>query len=282
MGGFGWIKGGKMIKKEKNHQMAEKEYWEKLAADIKNDLKCARVLPDDTPEFIIKWLDEFEIDITKFCFDGYSSGLILDAGCGNGNILMHALKLFPGININYVGLDFSRNMLKKAVARAREKSNAPFFQGSITNLPFKDNTFDRVICSGVVTYLESIDEAERSIKELYRILKPDGILTIDFFNKFSPKVMARSILQRDLSNSPKHISPFWFIKELKKIGFDLITYRGYDFRPISGNQSYRGRLKHFNPGFIQEKFSRFIEKKVVSHVPIMSLFAYRSYIKCRK
>ena len=93
-----------MIKKQ-THQMREKEYWEHLEKeDIELELKYARDLPDNPPEYILKTLTEFEIDVTKFCFDG-CSGLILDAGCGNGNILMHALKLFPNIKIDYVGLD---------------------------------------------------------------------------------------------------------------------------------------------------------------------------------
>lgn len=271
-----------MSKNDKNHQMHEKEYWDKLAVETKDEIKCARVLPEDTPEFIVKWSSGFEIDVAKFCFDGYS-GLMLDAGCGNGNILMHALNSFSKININYVGLDFSREMLKKAVARVKEKSKVSFFQGSITNLPFKDNAFDHVLSSGVITYLGYRDEAEKPINEFYRVLKPEGILLIDFFNRFSPKIIAKSIvLRRDLPKSPKIIAPFWLVKKLKEIGFDILTYRGYDFRPISGNQSYRTILKYFNPGFMQEKFSSFIEKTVVPHIPLMSLFGYRIYVKCRK
>jgi SAM-dependent methyltransferase len=269
-----------MIKKDKSHQMRELEYWEKLAADIKNNLKCARVLPDDTPEFILKLLTEFEIEVTKFCFDGYS-GLMLDAGCGNGAILMHALELFPESNINYVGLDFSRNILKKAVARAKEKSNASFFQGSITNLPFEDNTFDRVVSSGVITYLGSLDEAEESINEFYRILKPDGILIIDYFNRLSPSGIAMQILHRPLPNPPKNLSPFWFTKKLREAGFSIFTYRGYDFKPLSG-YLFMSRWKHLDPGFIQDRFSSFIEKKIVPHIPIISLFGHRIYVKCRK
>ena len=269
-----------MIKKDRSHQTRQREYWEKLATDTKNNLKCARVLPEDTPRFILKMFTEFEVDVTKFCFDGYS-GLVLDVGCGPGNILMHILELFPENNINYVGLDFSRNMLKKAVARAKGKANALFLQGSATNLPFKDNTFDRIISSGVITYLESINEAEESINEFYRILKPDGILIIDFFNRLSPILIAMSILHRPLPNPPQNVSPFWFARELRKTGFNLLTIRGYEFKALP-RHAFLTKWKHLDPGFIHEKFSRFIEKKIVPKIPVISLFGRRIYVKCRK
>lgn len=126
-----------MIKKQ-THQMREKEYWAHLEKeDIELELKYVRDLPDNPPEYILKTLTEFEVDVTKNFSDG-CSGLILGARCGNGNILMCALKLFPDVKIDYVGLDFVKNVLKRAVARAKENSKlyVYFFQGSVTDLPF--------------------------------------------------------------------------------------------------------------------------------------------------
>ena len=46
---------------------------------------------------------------------------------------------------------------------------------NITSIPEKDNTFDLVICFHI---LEHIPKDEKAIKELYRILKPNGTLLV--------------------------------------------------------------------------------------------------------
>ncbi len=262
-----------------SHQM--KEYWEEQALSSDDPLKIARVQSEDTPEFILKMFTEFEIDMAKFCFDGHS-GLILDSGCGTGNIFMHALSLCPESNVKYIGLDFSRNILRKAAARAKG-SNAYFFQGSVTTLPFRDNTFDRIICSGVMTYLASLNEVDKSIRECRRVLKPDGILIIDFFNKFSPSIVLSSLLHPSSTKPPKYVSPFWFIKELKKVGFKIIQYQGFNFSLFTGYRYlFMHRWRILDPYFIQERWSSFVERKVIPHIDKISLLGHRVYIKCEK
>ena len=71
-------------------------------------------------------LAQFEREVAEFSFEG-CSGLVLDAGCGNGNILVRAMSQTSGKKplkdrIRYVGLDFSRNMLGMAALRSK---NAP-------------------------------------------------------------------------------------------------------------------------------------------------------------
>ena len=73
-------------------QKEELEFWEgqKRCGD-EMDLKLARDLPDDTPDFILKMMVDFENEAARFCFSG-AEGRVLDAGCGNGNLLLRALK----------------------------------------------------------------------------------------------------------------------------------------------------------------------------------------------
>ena len=50
-----------------------------------------RDLPDDTPDYILKMREDFEEEVSKFCFSG-AKGRVLDAGCGNGNLLLRTLR----------------------------------------------------------------------------------------------------------------------------------------------------------------------------------------------
>ncbi|MDM7912761.1 MAG: class I SAM-dependent methyltransferase, partial [Methanotrichaceae archaeon] len=208
-------------------------------------------------------------------------GLILDAGCGNGNLLMRAI---PSLEADYVGTDFSKNMLGRAASRARNEDakNALFLQSSVDRLPFKDQSFDRVICSGVLTCLPSVKEATAALKEFRRVLKPSGVLVVDFFNRMSHFAIIRKHVFRETINPPEYVSPSEFRAELARAGFEILAYRGFDFKLCQG-YLFMSRLRPIiDPCFVQERFSRFLESRVVPRLPRMSLLGYRIYVKCRK
>lgn len=88
-------------------------------------------------------------------------GKILDIGCGEGKIL----DCLDKCGYKIYGLD-------------KEKKKSPFsFKkfdlNSMKKLPYKDKTFDYVVCTEVLGYL---DNPVFLIKEIYRILKEEGIL----------------------------------------------------------------------------------------------------------
>jgi len=262
-------------------QRDERLFWESIQKRGEEiDIRYARDLPDDTPEFIIGILSQFEEEVAKFCFEG-ASGRILDAGCGNGNILMRASKFLPS-GMEYVGTDFSRKMISRAALRARDLSGTRFSQGCINHLPFKDRSFDRVVSSGVLTCLTSAEEAEDSLCEFNRVLKPGGTLVVDFFNQLSHFTLVRKVLLRETINPPEYISPKKFRSLLENSGFDVQDYRGFDYKPYQG-YLFTSRWSSFlDPGFVQERFSRLIESKVAPHLPQINLFGYRIYVRCVK
>ena len=90
---------------------------------------------------------------------------ILDLCTGTGD-----LAYFLKSRGRVTGLDFSQNML----AAARKKvPEADFILGDCTNLPFKDNSFDLVT---IGFGLRNIENPDRAIEEIVRVLKPDGVL----------------------------------------------------------------------------------------------------------
>ncbi len=265
--------GTKSLRKE------EHVFWERLEKNgVDVELKYARDLPDDTPEFILHMLAEFERDVAEFCFSG-AKGLVLDAGCGNGNLLMRAM---PSLKANYVGTDFSKNMLRRAASRARGVKGALFLQSSVDHLPFKDQSFDRVICSGVLTCLPTTGDFAAAMKEFQRVLKPGGVLVVDFFNRMSHFTIVRRHLLRETISPPEYVSPIAFRAELEDAGFEVLEYRGFDFKLYQG-YLFMSRLRPIiDPCFFQERFSRFLESRVVPRLPGLGLLGYRIYVKCRK
>ena len=71
----------------------------------------------------------------------------------------------------HICVDFSITALQEA--RTNLKQNGLYVLADITKLPFKDGTFDAIMCSHTL-YLVPGDEQEITIKELYRTLKKNG------------------------------------------------------------------------------------------------------------
>lgn len=94
---------------------------------------------------------------------------ILDVGCGTGRYS----KLLAKKGANVIGVDFSRNMLKIAKRKVRK---AEFKQSDITKrFPFKDKTFDKIICSLVLSHIKNINPV---LKEMKRVLKDEGFIIL--------------------------------------------------------------------------------------------------------
>lgn len=95
---------------------------------------------------------------------------ILDIGCGTGS----AIPLFHESN-EYVGLDISYAMLKRAVKRAQTKPFRDFLliQGTAEKLPLDTNFFDFVFCD---TAIHMIPDYRKAVGEIKRVLKPNGEL----------------------------------------------------------------------------------------------------------
>ena len=89
---------------------------------------------------------------------------ILDVGCGTGHLTRELIQR----GYEAWGVDFSEAM----VHYAHEHYDSDRFQaGDIERIPFPDNTFDAVVCLGVMEYLEKDDTA---LREMWRVLKPGG------------------------------------------------------------------------------------------------------------
>ena len=105
---------------------------------------------------------------------------ILDIGCGEGR---HTIKACQYNGTMCVGADFGfKNLVetqkKIAFHKALNDIACKSFDIScmdVTNLPFKNSSFDIVICSEV---LEHIPDDARAMSELVRILKPGKILAV--------------------------------------------------------------------------------------------------------
>ncbi|MFH1656260.1 MAG: class I SAM-dependent methyltransferase [Candidatus Nealsonbacteria bacterium] len=121
-------------------------------------------------------LRELEIDgIKKYLNDGIR---VLDIGCGNGySTYKHAEEF----KIEIIGCDYSDQMIQNAknLPHHKElKGNISFCCANVLEIPFPDNYFDRVISTRCLMALLDWDLQKNALKELFRVLKPNGLLLL--------------------------------------------------------------------------------------------------------
>jgi demethylmenaquinone methyltransferase/2-methoxy-6-polyprenyl-1,4-benzoquinol methylase len=93
---------------------------------------------------------------------------VLDACCGTGDLAVAASRRGGRVT----GLDFSEPMLERARRKAPE---IEWIRGDLLELPFGDASFD---AATVGFGVRNVDDLQRALSELRRVLRPGGRLGI--------------------------------------------------------------------------------------------------------
>jgi demethylmenaquinone methyltransferase/2-methoxy-6-polyprenyl-1,4-benzoquinol methylase len=96
---------------------------------------------------------------------------LLDLATGTGDQLLSLLKNSPRIH-QAVGIDLAEEMLK--IGRAKLKAYAyqvTLKMASATAIPYLENTFD---CATMSFGIRNVDNVSGCLREIYRVLRPQG------------------------------------------------------------------------------------------------------------
>jgi ubiquinone/menaquinone biosynthesis C-methylase UbiE len=110
----------------------------------------------------------------QFFLPHLTSGVsVLDCGCGPGSITLDIAPLVaPG---TVVGVDFGASQIERAQSSAARAgiANVNFQTADCYALPFPDASFERVFSHAL---MEHLADPLRAAIELYRVLKPGGVI----------------------------------------------------------------------------------------------------------
>ncbi len=96
---------------------------------------------------------------------GGAAGRVLDLGCGTGRNLPYYRR----------GTATGADPSAQNLARARRRAAVPLVRARAEALPFKDGSFDTVVCGLVLC---SVEDPAAALAELRRVLAPEGSLRL--------------------------------------------------------------------------------------------------------
>jgi ubiquinone/menaquinone biosynthesis C-methylase UbiE len=98
---------------------------------------------------------------------------ILDVGCGTGILLPYFFEIYPQA-ASIVEFDFANAMLVENARKFRREC-VSYVCGDARNLPFRQSSFDIVLCFSVLPHL---GDAAAVIRGLFQVLRPQGALSV--------------------------------------------------------------------------------------------------------
>lgn len=104
---------------------------------------------------------------------------ILDIGCSSGVITQFIARQGGTV----VGIDVDKNAIKMAANDSKDLKNLSFKLASGITLPFRNNSFDIVLCNQVYSF---ISNPSKMIKEIYRVLRMEGFCLFTGDNLLNP------------------------------------------------------------------------------------------------
>jgi ubiquinone/menaquinone biosynthesis C-methylase UbiE len=138
---------------------------------------------------------------------------VLDAGCGEGVIVRE----YAGrLSIEGVDANFRSEFVR---------------EGSVTELPYPDGTFDEVLCLDVLEHL-TFPEQPVAIGEMFRVLKPGGGALVSVPNlahlqsRLHFLLRGRLIRTAALTKHPGDRPVDEYLQLIRAKGFEVVSRRG--------------------------------------------------------
>jgi len=129
------------------------------------------------------------------------SGKLLEIGCSMGTDLLQLAKRglnVTGIDLTEAGINLARQRFELYGIPAELKVD------DAENLSFPNNSFDVVYSFGV---LHHTPDTQKSIDEVYRVLKPGGLAVIMLYNRASVNYLIHKLINQPFDGNRKDRCP---------------------------------------------------------------------------
>lgn len=202
-----------------NQDQISMYYWQKLSKDRKDN---QFILKDGLKQFL--YIKKY---IKKESNKDRKDKKFLEIGCSVSpvGLIVSKIKGWKAYGVDYNAHDL--NIAKKIWQKMGIKPR--FTEANISNLPYKNNSFDLIFGSGV---LEHVYDTQKAVNELFRVLKSNSVCI-----NTVPAFSLSSLTYRQLSGTIpeviilKQLFEFIHIKVLKRkfmpVGYEKCFTKNY-------------------------------------------------------
>lgn len=169
--------------------------------------------------------DRYFGDLTKYC----SGGVMLDIGCYIGGRSLRWLERYRGRELYGIDLD-ERFILAGNRYAAQNNLPAKFLVNNAEAMEFPDQYFDVIITQNSLEHVASINSV---MKEVYRVLRPNGYLACVF-----PSFWCPFDHHLDLVTKTPFIHWFFRYSDILRCYFSILDERGESSRWYRRAQEY--------------------------------------------
>ncbi|MGY5354733.1 class I SAM-dependent methyltransferase [Wenyingzhuangia sp. IMCC45467] len=144
--------------------------------------------------------------ITKDFFVKKELKKILIPGIGYGR----NAQVFINQEIEVTGIEISKTALE--LAQKHYKNKMILYHGSVTNMPFNDDTYDGVFCYALIHLLNKKERA-KLIQDCYQQLNQNGYMFFTAISKKATNYGKGKLISKDRYEFHKGVSIFYYDKE---------------------------------------------------------------------
>jgi len=142
--------------------------------DSKNLLKDSKAYYENNDYYeIFSIAEDGENKVCSYLEHICKNKIVLDAGCGTGKFL----NVLEEGSQKYIGIDLSEKQLDKAKIKSK-KATSEFICSNLSNINLESNKVDLIVCSWVLGTIIDLDERNKCISELKRLLKSNGMIIL--------------------------------------------------------------------------------------------------------
>lgn len=156
--------------------MSYQDFWDRQSETIE---AAIRAVDGSGDESIVRQTGKWTAEQMRYALDLQAGDRVLELGCGVGRI---GRELAPHCG-EWVGSDISPNMLKGAQARLADLNNVQLQQLERSSFEgiFADNAFDKAYSVAVFCHIDK-EDLFLYLQDLFRILRPGGLLYVETWN----------------------------------------------------------------------------------------------------
>jgi len=201
----------------------------------------------------------------------FESIKVLDLGCGGGVYSLDTASK-GATDITVVDKEVFYVKAARLNLNIGQNINAGGICGDCMCLPFKEETFDFIICVNVI---ERVSRGDRLLQEASRTLKRGGLLVVTARN-------ATSLNNLKPIRFMRLYSPKVFVKKLMRHGFNVQKHSGAYFIPyirIANVFNSNPKVFHIIKSFL-EKINEFLEAK--GDRPPINKYGWEHAYLCKK